>query len=98
VFCTSPRDPFCPGFGWDRVNFLPNSSCSAVFWIWNENNVDNVLMVLVCYVIKDFSACSTVLPTRRLGVHKKLEGDPAGTADPNWLKGYPIPYDVTLSI
>ena len=23
----------CPGFGWDRVNFLPSSWYSAVFWI-----------------------------------------------------------------
>jgi len=29
------------------VNFLPGSWCSAVFWIWDENNVDNTLMVLV---------------------------------------------------
>ena len=24
---------FCPGFGWDRVNSLPSSWYSAVFWI-----------------------------------------------------------------
>ena len=23
----------CPGFSWDRVNFLPSSWYSAVFWI-----------------------------------------------------------------
>ena len=37
----------CPGFGWDRVNFLPSSWYSAVFWILCENTVDNTLMVLV---------------------------------------------------
>ena len=37
----------CPGFGWDTVNFLPGSWCSAVVWIWDENNVNNVLMFSV---------------------------------------------------
>ncbi|KAK4807227.1 hypothetical protein QYF61_024347, partial [Mycteria americana] len=31
-------------------------------------------------------------------VHKKLGGVTARTADPNWPKGYSIPYDVMLSI
>jgi len=39
--------PICPGIGWDRVNFLSGSWCSAVFWIWDENSVDNILMFLV---------------------------------------------------
>ena len=39
------HDGFCPGFGWDRVNFLPSSWYSAVVWISCENNVDNMLMV-----------------------------------------------------
>ena len=34
----------CPGFGWDRVNFLLSSWYSAVFWILCENNADNTLM------------------------------------------------------
>ncbi|KAK4828177.1 hypothetical protein QYF61_024426, partial [Mycteria americana] len=34
---------------------------------------------------------------RRLEVHKKLGGDTARTADPNWPKGYSIPYDVMLN-
>ena len=33
--------------------------------------------------VKVFSASQTALPVRRLGVHKKLGGDTAGTADPN---------------
>ena len=33
-----------PGFGWDRVNFLPDNRCSAVFWIWDEDNANNILM------------------------------------------------------
>ena len=27
------KEEGCPGFGWDRVNFLPSSWYSAVFWI-----------------------------------------------------------------
>ena len=37
----------CPGFGWDRVNFLPSSWYSTAFWIQYENNVDNTLMFSV---------------------------------------------------
>jgi len=33
----------------------------------------------------------------RLGVYKELEGNTAGTADPNRPKRYPRPYDVVLS-
>ena len=28
---------------------------------------------------------------------KELRGDTAGIADPNWPKGYSVPYDVRLS-
>ena len=37
----------CPGFSWDRVSFHLSSWCSAVFWIWCENNVDSTLMFSV---------------------------------------------------
>ena len=30
-------------------------------------------------------------------MYKKLGGDTARTADPNWPKGYSIPYDMTCS-
>jgi len=33
--------------------------------------------------MKTFSASRTTLPASRLGVHKKLIGDTAGTADPH---------------
>ena len=52
------------------------------FRIWDENNVDNTLM------------CSAVARQSRTFQLLVL----AGTADPKWPKGYPIPYDVTLSI
>ena len=48
--------------------------------------------------VKAFSASHTTPPASRLGVHEKLGGDTAGTADPNCPKGYSIPYDVMLSI
>lgn len=37
------------------------------------------------------------LPASRLGVRKKLGGDTVGAADPNWAKGYSVPYEVMLS-
>ena len=35
----------CPAFGWDRVNCLPSSWYSALFWISGEKTVENTLMV-----------------------------------------------------
>ena len=48
-------------------------------------------------MVRDFSA-SHAQPARRLEGHKKLGGDTARAADPNWLKGYSIPFDVMSSI
>ena len=31
--CSALMRPHCPGFSWDRVNFLFSSWYSAVFWI-----------------------------------------------------------------
>lgn len=31
----------CTGFSLDRVNFLHNSSCGAMFWIGDQNSVGN---------------------------------------------------------
>jgi len=36
----------------------------------------------------------TVLQVRGLEVHKKLGGDRTKTADPNWPKGFSIPYNI----
>lgn len=30
----------CPGFGWDSINFLPSSWCSAVFGLESENSAN----------------------------------------------------------
>jgi len=43
--------------------------------------------------IKEFSALHTTLLVRRLGLHKKLEGDTTGTDDSGWL-GSPRPCHV----
>ena len=42
-----------------------------------------------------FSPHST---NKRAGGAQGIGGDTAGTADPNWPKGYSVPYDVMLSI
>ena len=78
----------CAGFGWDRVNFLHSSEYGAMVWICAENSVDNSGVVLLLLssastASKAFSASHPTPPVRSLGVHKKLGGDTAGTADPN---------------
>lgn len=40
---------------------------------------------------------STPTKASRLRVGKRSEGDTAGTADPNWLKGSSIPHDAMLN-
>jgi len=35
---------FCTGFGWDKVKFLHSSFHGAMFWICDENSVDNTGM------------------------------------------------------
>ena len=56
-----------------------------------------LLLLSSAYTESRPSLLLTAPPARRLGMHKKLGGDTAGTADPNWPKGYPIPYVVVLS-
>jgi len=52
-----------------------------VFWFWDENKVNNILMVLVvARQSRIFSASHTGLTSQ---VHWKLGGDTARTADPN---------------
>lgn len=36
-----PLSQLYPAFGWNRVNFLPSSWYSSVFWIQYENNFDS---------------------------------------------------------
>jgi len=54
-------------------------------------------MFLCLHRVKAFSASHTDPPASRLGVHKKLGGDTARTADLNSPKGYSTPHDIMLS-
>ena len=65
-----------------------------MFWICAGNSVDNTERFLLyrdVFVVaeqclhraKGFAASHTTPPVSRLGVHKELGGDTAGTADPN---------------
>lgn len=38
------RGGYCPGFGWNGVNFLLSNRCRAVFWIQYESLVTNTLI------------------------------------------------------
>ena len=64
-----------------------------------------VLMTHQCFgycwaVLPQHQGClANIAPlTSRLGVGKILGGDIARTADPNWPKGYSIPYDICSEI
>ena len=88
-------------FGWDRVNFLHSGLYGAMFWICGQNSIGNNTHVLAIaeqclHSVKGFSAPHPAPPASRLGVHKKLGGDTAGTADPKWPKGYPTSYDAAI--
>jgi len=92
----------CTDFGWDRVKFLYGGLYGAVLWICAENNVDDRRMFLLLLssaytASRPFLLLKLALPASRLGVHKQLGGDTAGTADPNWPKGYPTPYNIVFS-
>jgi len=74
----------CAGFGWDRVNFLHSSWYGATFWICADHSVDDTGMFsLLLSRIKASSASRPTPPASRLGLHKKMGGDAAKTADPN---------------
>lgn len=45
--------------------------------------------------VEAFSARHAALPVSRLGVHKKLGGDPGRTADHSWVER-DVPYVMTL--
>jgi len=55
-----------------------------MFWICAGNGVNRGMLSLLlssAYKVEAFPASHTTLPARRLGVHKKLGGDTAGTAE-----------------
>lgn len=82
---------YCPGFGGDRVRVLYGVWYSAVFWIQDENTVDNALMFQQLQSsanteLRNFQL-SYCPDSKELGIHMKLGGDAARTAGPNWPKG-----------
>ena len=50
-----------------------------------------------CRGSRSFLLLTLQPPATRLGVHKKLGGGTAETADLTWPQGYSIPYDIVLS-
>jgi len=71
-----------------------------MFWICPGNSIDNNREVFVIaeqclHSIKASSASHTAPTASGLRVHKELGG--AGTADPDWPKGYSILYGIMLS-
>jgi len=69
-----------------------------MLWICTENSVDNTerfsLLLSSAYTESRPFHHST---SEQAGATHGAEGDTAGTADPNWPKGYTMLYDVLLS-
>ena len=75
-------------------SFLHGSWYGTMFWVCAENSVDNTGMFSLLLSSAYTESRPFLLPTppaSRLGVHKELGGDTAGTADPNCPKGHSIP-------
>ena len=100
-FWLIPEIRVCPGFGWERVNGLHSSWSGALLWICAENSVGNTgmfwLLLSSAHTVRAFSAPQTTPPVCGLGVHKKLGGDTAQTAEPSWPKWCSTPYTLMLS-
>ena len=75
-----------------------------MFWICFGFVTEKVLIIYRCfgYLWTVLTQCQDLLfftyytTGSRLGMHKKLGRNTAGTADPDWPKGYSTPYDITL--
>lgn len=92
-------------FVWDRVNFLhscPYGCYGALFWICKQYSVDNTLMfqllLNITYAAPRLSPylCHST-PQQIGGQWMRIRGKAPGTADQNRLKGYSVPYNITLS-
>lgn len=57
-------------------------------------NVDDILMLQLLLIVKDFSVSHTVLPASRLRVQKRMGGGMGRTADTKQPKVYSIWYMV----
>lgn len=88
--------------GWDGVNLLHSSPYGAVLWICAETVLTTRHSFANCWaaLAQDQGFFFPTLPpppVGRLGMDKRLGSNIATTADPNWIKRYSIPYDITLS-
>lgn len=92
---------FCPGFIWDRIDFLCSLWHDAMYWLWEKNNTDNTPMYSCCWTMlygaKDISLPQLLMLScqwERLQGHKDLREDRTRTAHPTRPKGYSIPYGI----
>lgn len=98
----------CPGFSWDRDDFLYSIGHGAMFSLQEKNNIDNTTMFQLLLSSTawsqehfSFSASSTVLPARRWEEWEedtRSWGDRTRTPNLNWPKGYSAPYDTKKPI
>lgn len=72
------RTAACVDFGWDRVNFLPGSSCGSVLGMCAVRS----FIIAEKHSIKAISFSLNTPPAAGLGGQKELWGDRARTADP----------------
>ena len=87
----------CPGFGWDRVNFLSSSWYSVMFWVQYEKNVDNTLMfsLLLSSVYTESRIFQLLVPSQQEGWRgtRSWEGTQPGQLTPTAQRN--VPYHVT---
>lgn len=87
----------CPGFGWDRVHFLPCRWQGAVFWICSENSVDNTGM-LYLLVSSAYTESTPFLPlsSQEKGA-QEIGREHSQDRWPHLPKGCSIPYGIMVS-
>lgn len=91
----SAKFSFCSGFIKVRVKFP--LSCCAVFWIQNENTVDDTLKFqLLLSSAHSRQGFFNVQCSAHEQVHKKPEESIARRPTPDCPKGYSIPWNVML--
>jgi len=76
----------CTSFGCSRVSFLHSGLYHAIFWVCDENSVDNIVVSVIAeqclHKVKALSVPHIAPLLSSLGMDKKLGGDTDGTADP----------------
>ena len=85
-------------FSWDRVNFLLSSWCSAVFWIWCENNVDMAHWCFSCCWVMFIPKSRTfqfLRPCQREGWRGTGNWEGTQPGQVTWTSQRDIPYHMT---